>query len=165
MTLRQRLKRARARARTARRRLKRNKVVLAVSNKRVKNLRAAIERKRRLENAWGGSQRVAEEAIPIASRLGIGVTSTKRAASHPLSQANPDSDHNEANTTAYAIDFGTFSGETLARQLGQHYGFPFVPVGTFASHTITRDGKRYRVQVLWAVVNHFNHVHVGVKRA
>lgn len=113
--------------------------------------------------AWGGSQAVAESATPLAGKYGSFVTSRKRAANHPLSRANPGSDHNTANTTAYALDMATFRGAPLAYALARHFSIGGYRTGTYTNHYIRRGGATFRVQILWAVSGHFDHVHLGVR--
>lgn len=114
---------------------------------------------------WAGSRNVAESIGPrrLAARHGAVITSRKRPANHPLSIANPGSDHNEANTTAYAIDFATFTGKALAHAIARRLGIDNYRTGTFESYTIHRGGATFRVQILWDVSGHLNHVHLGIK--
>jgi hypothetical protein len=137
----------------------------------VRKLRDLIERaKARLRRqsgrgAWGGSQSIIDrEVIPVARKYGVGVTSLKRAADHPLSIANPASDHNAANTTAYAADFGTWDGAPIGYAVAKNLGIVGWQPGTYDGHVIQRAGRSFRVQILWAVPGHYDHLHVGVRR-
>ncbi len=113
---------------------------------------------------WGGTRSIAvNEVIPVARRFGVPVTSRKRSANHPLSIANPSSDHNAANQNAYAVDFGTHSGSDLAHAIAKKLGISGYADGSYTGHYITRSGRQFRVQILWAVPGHFDHVHVGIK--
>jgi hypothetical protein len=69
------------------------------------------------------------------------------------------------NTTAYAVDLGTFSGANLAHAIANALGISGYSTGNYNGYYITRCSKRFRVQILWAVSGHYNHVHVGVRLA
>ena len=114
---------------------------------------------------WAGSREVAESVRPkrLALRHGAWISSRKRPPEHPLSQANPSSDHNEANRDAYAIDFATFTGKKLAHAIAHALGIQNYTTGNFNSYTIKVRGGVFRVQILWEVAGHFNHVHLGIK--
>ena len=115
---------------------------------------------------WAGTKSIVDvEVVPVAKRYGVPTTSRKRAANHPLTIANPSSDHAATNTTAYAIDFGTYSGEDLAVAIAKALGISGYSVGNYDAHYIERAGSTFRVQILWAVEAHFDHVHVGIKAA
>ncbi|WP_246137356.1 LysM peptidoglycan-binding domain-containing protein [Myxococcus llanfairpwllgwyngyllgogerychwyrndrobwllllantysiliogogogochensis] len=116
---------------------------------------------------WGGSEGVADAGKAIARTLGIPVTSEKRNAQQTQSAGSSTrSDHYTGNTNAYAVDFGVrgAKGDQLARQLAQKYGIPESNIGTFNKHTIEVDGKKYSVQLLWKVPDHYDHVHLGIRR-
>jgi hypothetical protein len=114
---------------------------------------------------WGGSRNVVNSIGP--KRLALAhfawISSRKRPPTHPLSKANPGSDHNMANEGADAIDFATFSGEKLAHAIARKLGIVGYKTGNFDSYTIHVRGATFRVQLLWGVANHWNHVHLGVK--
>ena len=115
---------------------------------------------------WGGGDDIIRaECDPVAAHYGAPVTSRKRSASDPLSLSNPGSDHNEANTTASAADYGTFSGAPLAHAIANALGISGYSTGNYNAYYIKRAGHRYRVQILWAVEGHFDHCHVGIKLA
>ncbi|MEA2685768.1 MAG: hypothetical protein QOE93_963 [Actinomycetota bacterium] len=76
------------------------------------------------------------------------------------------SDHYVGNTDAWAVDLAvrgiqqpTPQTEEAARRVAAALGYPDWTGGNLR---VTIDG--YRIQVLWQVAGHFNHVHVGVKR-
>ena len=117
---------------------------------------------------WGGSQGVADRAKAIAAQLGIPITSEKRDLATTIRVgSSTGSDHYTGNTNAYAVDFGASGarGDQLAQSLARAYGIPLSNLGTFNRHTITVDGQRYSVQLLWRVSGHFDHVHIGIRRA
>lgn len=119
----------------------------------------------KLRRAWGGSKEiVVKEARPVAERYGAPKTSSKRGATHPLTIANPGSDHSVLARTSYAEDYGTYNGAPLANQIASALGIFGYSTGNYNSYYIVRHGIRYRVQILWAVAGHFDHVHVGIRR-
>lgn len=117
---------------------------------------------------WGGSQGVANRAVEIARGMGVPVTSTKRdlAATRRVGSTT-GSDHYTGNTNAYAVDLGVSGsrGTELARRIADAYGIPRSSIGTYNRHTINVGGQRYLVQLLWQVSGHYDHVHLGVRRA
>lgn len=120
----------------------------------------------RLRKAWGGSKAIVVlEARPVAKRYGAPKTSAKRGATHPLTIANPGSDHSVLARTAFAEDYGTYQGENLAHAIAKALGISGYTTGNYNGHLIVRHGVTYRVQILWAVAGHFDHVHVGVRRS
>ncbi|MDP1916646.1 MAG: peptidoglycan-binding domain-containing protein [Myxococcales bacterium] len=122
----------------------------------------------RAGGGWGGSQGVADRAVSIARGMGIPVTSTKRdlAATRRVGSTT-GSDHYTGNTNAYAVDLGVSGsrGTDLARRIADAYGIPRSSIGTYNRHTINVGGQRYSVQLLWQVSGHYDHVHVGIRRA
>lgn len=119
-------------------------------------------------NGWAGSQRVAERAISTATTLGARVTSKKRDDSATLAAGSTKgSDHHVGNLTAYAIDFGVRSdlalGDKVFEAIRQLYGIQARP-GSYTRYEITDGGERFSIQLLWRVKDHFDHVHLGVKR-
>ena len=137
----------------------------------VRKLRKLIRRHiaRRPESGtgpWGGSKSIiTNEVLPVARRYGVPVTSRKRPASHPLTIANPSSDHSALATTAYAVDLGTTSGSALAYAIAHALGISNYSTGNYVGHYIQRNGQAFRVQILWAVSGHYDHVHVGIRRS
>lgn len=145
---------------------------LVLAGRRQRARRAAIKAKKKRAGLkgttpgpphWSGSRYVLEETLPIARRYGAPLTSTKRAANHPLSRSNPGSDHNEANRTAYAHDYATFHGGGLSTAIRRHFGNMASGVGTYAAFYVRRAGRLFRIQTLWAVQGHYNHQHTGAR--
>lgn len=110
---------------------------------------------------WAGSKGVASSLV---KGLGLSVTSEKRDTKNTSSGGV--SDHWTGSKTAYAYDLGGSvrsmdkAAMQLARRLGISYrrGQPLV-------ETIYRKG--YRIQILYRTNiggNHFNHIHVGVRK-
>jgi peptidoglycan hydrolase-like protein with peptidoglycan-binding domain len=116
---------------------------------------------------WGGSEGLADRAKSIARSMGIPVTSTKRdLATTRRVGSTTGSDHYTGNRNAYAVDFGVAGarGDDLARRIADAYGIPRSSIGTYNRHTITVDGQRFSVQLLWRVSGHYDHVHLGMRR-
>jgi peptidoglycan hydrolase-like protein with peptidoglycan-binding domain len=116
---------------------------------------------------WGGSQNVANAAKRIAASMGIPVTSQKRNLADTIRVGSTTaSDHYTGNKTAFAVDFGVSGarGDQLARAIARKYGIPQSNIGTFNGHIIRVDGASYRLQLLWRVAGHFDHVHLGIRR-
>lgn len=109
---------------------------------------------------WSGGASICErEVVPVAARFGAPITSRKRTST----LGNPSSDHYVGNTTAYAVDIGTFNGAPIAHAIAHALGISNYSVGNYNGYYIKRCDKLFRVQILWAVSGHFNHVHVGVR--
>jgi hypothetical protein len=144
---------------------------------RIRNLHKLIRdlirerRKRRKINLsagsphWGGSDDIIRrDCDPCARDHGAPVTSRKRSATDPLTIANPSSDHSALATLASAADYGTFNGAPLAYAIVRALGIGGYSVGNFNGYTIRAAGESFRVQILWAVAGHYDHVHVGIRR-
>lgn len=135
----------------------------------IKKLKALIKRYLLLhppsgQGKLGGCRSIINnEVVPVAKKYGVPITSRKRAANHPLSIANPSSDHNAANRTADAIDLGTIDGAPVAYAIAHSLGITGYSTGNYNGYYIERAGKTFRVQILWAVSGHYDHVHVGVR--
>lgn len=115
---------------------------------------------------WGGSDDIIRREVdPVAKRYGAPLTSRKRSATDPLTLANPGSDHSALATYASAADYGTFSGAKLAHSIAAKLGIGGYSTGNYNGYYIVRDGRTFRVQILWAVDGHFNHVHVGIRQS
>jgi hypothetical protein len=112
--------------------------------------------------AWGGGMSIAErEVVPLLQSRGVPITSRKRTST----LGNPSSDHYVGNVCAYAVDAGTFSGADDAHAIANKLGISGYSTGNYNSYYIVRCGRRQRVQILWAVAGHFNHVHNGFRLA
>jgi hypothetical protein len=110
---------------------------------------------------WGGGRDILErEVAPVAARHGAPITSRKRTST----LGNPSSDHYVGNVLAYALDIGTFSGAGLAHDIADALGIDNYSTGNYNGYLIHRDGHTYRIQILWAVSGHWDHVHVGCRR-
>ncbi len=92
----------------------------------------------------------------------------------PLYNSEPDrrtsgsnlSDHHSSRTDSWAADLAvrgvqvpTATTDTAARRIASALGEP-----NWTGGDLTRTVNGYRIQVLWRVAGHFNHVHVGVRK-
>jgi hypothetical protein len=116
---------------------------------------------KQLAGAWAGTEAILEKA-----GRGFSISSRKRDASHSLSQSNPGSDHNTANTNAYAHDIpavGDENGIPIAEAYHKRLGLNEpIAIGTYNRYT-SRKYPGYQFQILWNVSGHYDHVHVGAK--
>lgn len=126
--------------------------------------RRRAERDRFRSSEWGGSRTVTNEVVAIVNGR-AGITSRKRSATDPLSRGNPGSDHNMANATADAVDFGIANAFSLAREIAAKLGAPNEWTGDFDSFNVVRDGRTYRVQLIAGTHGTGPHLHVGVRLA
>ncbi len=121
----------------------------------------------RFGGGWGGSERVMDNAKALARSMGIPVTSEKRTlADTQRVGSSTASDHFDGNKSAFATDFGVSGakGDQLAAKIAKAYGLPASDIGTFNTRTIQVGDRQYRLQLLWKVAGHFDHVHLGIKR-
>jgi peptidoglycan hydrolase-like protein with peptidoglycan-binding domain len=116
---------------------------------------------------WGGSMpralafaRVANDFMREKFGKRNSITSQKR--SGRLTANNTVSDHYKGNPEAYAVDIACRGekGDALFDYLMQWFGHPELKSGRWIN--VIKDGYRY--QIGWRVPNHFNHIHVGVKK-
>jgi hypothetical protein len=110
---------------------------------------------------------VAEEASTYFRREGVTPTSLKRQSDSVAGPAT--SDHWVQQRDAYAIDASNGSSENAhmlaaAKRICRHFGMRFQKNSYGNATIVTRDGRRFRVQVIYgAGVGHGDHVHVGVR--
>lgn len=128
-----------------------------------RDLRRAALDEPKDSDLYGGCRAVTNRVIEIVGDRAP-VTSRKRAASDPLSIANPGSDHSGANPTADAVDFATVNNFALADEIARKLGGP-ADVADYQAFFITMDGKRFRVQIIAGTHGTGPHLHVGVARA
>jgi hypothetical protein len=119
-------------------------------------------------SGWAGSERVANRSVASALAAGARVTSRKRDDSATLRAGSTrGSDHHVGNPVAYAIDYGVRSdlavGDRVFEAVRAVYGIPAEP-GSYRRHEIVDGGERFSIQLLWRVKDHFDHVHLGVRR-
>lgn len=116
---------------------------------------------------WGGSMqralwfaRIADDWAMANGKNRSLISSQKR--SRVLTASGNTSDHYKGNNNAYAVDIAASGteGDALLAYIMERFGHPEYKGGSWFNVTI--DGYRY--QVGWRVKNHFDHIHVGVKR-
>lgn len=112
---------------------------------------------------WGGSYQPAMALASVGEAHGLVPTSEKR--STKMTASGNQSDHWTGSKNAYAVDLGGSVTEmdAAAKDLAQHLGISYKGGALVA--TVTRNGLRYQLLYRTNVGgNHFNHIHVGVKR-
>lgn len=114
---------------------------------------------------WGGSRNLAQAMAAIGQRNGLSIASEKRSRRNTTS--GNMSDHYQGNKTAYAYDLSNGSAPTpqmdaTAAQIAAALGVKGWKGGVL---NVNRGGYRYQVLYRTKVGgNHFNHVHVGVRK-
>jgi Transglycosylase SLT domain len=115
--------------------------------------------------AWGGSRKFALALAALGERHGCVSTSEKR--ERQYTSSGGISDHWVGSLDAYAVDIDSDSctmdypggeADRMARAIAAALDMP--------SHTGVVNAIRgaYRFQLLWQVEEHYNHVHLGVRR-
>lgn len=108
---------------------------------------------------WGGSRDFFDEFIyPIAKQFGMEADYDDKEFGHAVG-----GDHDPNVLNAFAEDFPTFSGAAFAAAVAAKFGHPGGWTGTYAFINVPWKGKTFRVQILWGVPDHFNHVHIGAR--
>ncbi len=107
---------------------------------------------------WFG--RVANDWAEANGRSNNLIVSQKR--SKLLTSSGKVSDHFKGNLSSYAIDIKASGsdGDALLSYIMSRFGYPEYKGGSWFS--VNRDGYRY--QIGWKVPNHFDHIHIGVKK-
>lgn len=109
---------------------------------------------------WGGSQSFFEAiVIPILDKHGVPVTSTKRWETY----GNPDSDHYNGNTTAYAVDGGIGEAYWLRDECARAVLGRAVSDYELAYFTAP-NGVQFRYQAIAATHGTGPHLHQGIRR-
>jgi len=109
--------------------------------------------------AWGGTAAIFKQFLhPFMEDHGLSPGAEKEEG-----HAN-GSDHALYSSNAYATDYPTGDGAKIANELGRAMGRDGDSVGTYDRFEIEVDGKRFSVQILWAVPDHYDHIHVGIQR-
>lgn len=109
--------------------------------------------------AWGGTAAIFKQFVhPFMEDHGVSPGAEKEEG-HASG-----SDHALYSSNAYATDYPTTDGAKIANELGRALGRDGDSVGTYDRFEIVVDGKRFSVQILWAVPDHYDHVHVGIQR-
>jgi hypothetical protein len=118
---------------------------------------------------WGGSKAKALGLAPFAFQNGLKVSSHKR--DRQMTASGGVSDHYKGNANAYAFDFGwggaspTPQADRAASAMVASLGGPKNWGRTGGNFVITRGGFRYQIIYRSNVGgNHYNHIHLGVRR-
>lgn len=110
--------------------------------------------------SWGGGKRIMRKEVwAVVKAAGIRPTSGKRSATF----GNPSSDHFIGNVYAFAKDYATSNNQSLAQKIRSKLT-PGKAHHDYESFYFTRDGKRYRGQIIAATHGTGPHLHVGIKR-
>lgn len=121
-----------------------------------------------LTSAWGGTKSIFDQLVtPVLRHHGVPPGSQqdnqiKR--DYDTVDGPGMSDHYVGNRTAYAVDYPTYHGEAAARAAARALGIDDWRPGSYASYVRTIDGERFSIQILWAVPDHYDHVHIGIRR-
>lgn len=108
---------------------------------------------------WGGTAAIFKQFVhPFMEDHGISPGAEKEEGH------TNGSDHALYSSNAYATDYPTTDGAKVANELGRAMGRDGDSVGTYDRFEIEVDGERFSVQILWAVPDHYDHVHVGIQR-
>ena len=108
---------------------------------------------------WGGARDFFDAFIyPIAKQYNQSPDYDDKEFGHAVG-----GDHDPTVTLAFAEDFPTFDGAAFANAVGRKLGRSS-NTGTYDFIYYKWQGHTWRVQILWGVANHFNHVHIGVRR-
>lgn len=127
-------------------------------NDRLREFRRKLKEEKLTARLWGGSRAVTNEVIRIVNgRAATG--SRKRWATF----GNPDSDHHMSQRTADAIDFLIGEAHWLKNEISRKLGGPST-LADYGSFVITRNGKRFRVQLIAGTHGTGPHLHCGVRR-
>jgi hypothetical protein len=107
---------------------------------------------------WGGSSRTVEKCIAIGRRNGLQVTSRKR------NSGNTASDHHVSQRASDAADIS--NGRSPAPEMdrtAQQIAAALGHRGWRSGYLVERCNG-LRIQLIWRAPDHYNHVHVGVRR-
>jgi hypothetical protein len=116
----------------------------------------------RLDSRWNGTLAIFEQIInPYLERFNLRPGSQKRDRQNTATGGT--SDHWTGSRSSYAIDYPTFDGARAATALARGLGQPNWRPGTYNRFEIRVSGRRFSVQILWAVEGHFDHIHVGLR--
>ena len=107
---------------------------------------------------WGGSVAPVQRAIVIGRRNGLTVTSAKR------SWGNTGSDHHTSQRRSFAADMSNGTSPTPQMDRTAQVIAAACGHSGWKGGLLNVQANGYRVQLIWRYPNHYNHVHVGVRR-
>ena len=113
---------------------------------------------------WGGSMQRALAFARVANEyMGKNIISSQKRSKRLTARTKAVSDHYSGNESSYAVDLAVQGkkGDELLAHLMKWCGHPEYVGGKWFNFT---EGG-YRYQVGWRVPDHFDHIHVGVKKA
>lgn len=115
-----------------------------------------------VDGNWGGSMTRALAFAKVANEFTGKNVITSQKRSREMTASGNMSDHFKGNDSAYAVDLAASGeeGDKLLAHLMEWFGHPEYKGGSWFN--VTKDGYRY--QVGWKVKNHFDHIHIGVKK-
>jgi hypothetical protein len=114
---------------------------------------------------WAGTERPVNTLTSLAKTFGLDKTSGKR--STVMTASGNVSDHYAGNKTADAADLGGSVGQMdkAAVALARRLGISDYKPGQTLVRSVVKNGLRYQLLYRTNIGgNHFNHIHVGVKR-
>jgi hypothetical protein len=113
-------------------------------------------------NDWGGSMQRALAFAKIANEFSGKDIITSQKRSRVKTGKGTVSDHYQGNNNAYAIDLSCKgdAGDRLLAHLMEWFGYPNYTGGYWLN--VNKGGYRY--QFGWKVKDHFDHIHIGVKK-
>lgn len=111
--------------------------------------------------AWGGAKAVFMQFVhPFMEKHGLSPGGEKEQGHSPTGDHDP-----EGQPSGYATDYPTYNGEATAKALAESMGNNSWSANSYTSFTITVDGYKFSVQILWGSgIDHGDHVHVGMHR-
>lgn len=128
--------------------------------------RAALKGGRvNLRGGYAGTESVTKQLIdPIAKQFGISASNYKRdPARNAAVGGSPTSHHLTTNRNAYAADYPTTNGAPLAHRIARRLGIRNYRTGTYDHYPVQIGGRNFKVQILWGVRGHYDHVHFGIQ--
>jgi hypothetical protein len=112
---------------------------------------------------WGGSMQRALAFAKVANEfVGRDIVSSQKRTRQTTANGSI-SDHYDQQQDSYAVDLACSGseGDRILEELMKWVGFPEYKGGYWLN--FIKDGYRY--QVGWKVPQHFDHIHIGVKKA
>jgi len=111
---------------------------------------------------WGGSMLKALDVAKVANQYAGKNIITSQKRSRKATASGSTSDHWEGNPDTYAVDLAASGteGDELLAHIMKWLGHPEYTGGEWFN--FNKDGYRY--QIGWRVKDHYDHIHVGLKK-